>query len=456
MVVHLKTLLPVAALVLAGCGGLNVQEVPLQDLAGAPAQNAQPAPVGFREIRFAIPTGTPTVSQSPKGLLGLLVCDWPYTMVQTGMRSRSFPDDNLKDIFLNTLRGQGYDVTGDPGRFFDEEEDEMRTAYAVGGQITDIKIDICKRSNLWGIDRGGTGEAYVSINWSVFDMLGRKTVLKTTTQGYGRLENPNDEALQLLFESAAESAIHNLGADEAFNRLVFIGEEPENAPGTIADINELPVGLFDPGEKVDLSNIPVSKQSVHGRLEQIEKTVVMIEAGASHGSGFFISRGGHILTNAHVVGNAARVRVVTSGKQEKLRGEVLRIDRRRDVALIRLEEIPASFTISTLPLRLEEPAVGEEVYAIGAPRRKQLQDTVTKGIVSAHRYDRREKQPYIQADVDIYAGNSGGPLIDAHGNIIGLAALGFMVSDDTLGGLNWFIPIGDALEKLDIGFVKAL
>jgi serine protease Do len=457
MRVHVKTSLRVVtillALGLAACGGLNVPRTPLAEPA-MPAGDAQPAPIGFREIRFAIPTGTPTISQSPKGFMGIFLCDWPYTMTQTGIRGRFFPDDNLKSIFLDTLKGQGYDVTGDPGRFFDEEEDEMRTHYAVGGEITDIKIDTCKRSNIWGIDQGYNGEGSVEIKWSVYDLLTRKTVYKTSTRGYGKLRTPNYEGIQLLFEDAVGAAIYNLGADENFYKLVFTGVEPQELPQGYTDPYEEPITKYDSDEKVSLSVLPLFETPAQGRLESLHKIAVMIEAGGGHGSGFFLSDQGHILTNSHVVGNAQRVRVVTSGKQEKLVAEVLRSDRMRDVALLKLEDLPAGLHIESLPIRTSKLSVGEDVYAIGAPSLRRLQDTVTKGIVSAHRKDRETRQDLIQADVDTHGGNSGGPLLDGNGNLVGLAVAGYVRGDVDISGLNLFIPIGDALEELDIDLGK--
>ena len=450
----LRVLIMLLPLGLAACGGLNVEKVPLKDVSGTP-EDAQPAPIGFREIRFAIPTGTPTVSQSPKGFFGILLCDWPYTMAQTGIRGRAFPDDNFKEIFLDTLKGQGYDVTGDPGRFFDETEDEMRTLYAIGGEITDIKIDTCKRSNFWGIDQGYNGEGMVEIRWSVFDLLNRKTVYKTTSKGYGKLRTPNYEGVQLLFEDAIAAAIYNLGADQEFHALVFRGVEPQSLSGGHTDPYEEPATKFDANEKVILQRSALYTAPAKGRLDDITKAVVLIQAGSGHGSGFFISEDGHMLTNAHVVGNASRVRVVTSGKEEKLVAEVLRVDRRRDVALLKLEEIPAGLSIRTLPVRFDKPEVGEDVYLVGAPEMTRLQDTVTSGIISAHRRDREMKQDLIQADVDAHGGNSGGPLLDDFGNVIGLSVAGYVRGDADVSGLNLFIPIGAALEALDIDLEKS-
>lgn len=438
-----------SVLVFSSCSGLPIEKVELAPVAEVP-ENAQPSPLGFNKIRYAIPTGTSLISQSVKGAFGLFKCQAPFTEIQGGISGRSFPNDDFRRIFTDTLEGQGYDITGNPGRMFDEAEDIQRSIYSTGARVTDITMDVChEKSVLFGYSQGLIGEANITIEWSVFDMLNRRTVFKKETKGYAKLNVGNKDGIQLLLENSFASAAHNLGADEEFYNLIFFGENPKDMPESILDINEAPTGLYDPDEAVTLPALKHSLKPAKGRLDDIAKAAVLVQT-TGHGSGFFITKEGHILSNAHVVGNAFRVRIVTSGKKEKLKAEVLRVDRRRDVALLKLEEIPEDMKIHPLPIRLDKPDVGETVYAIGSPRLTRLQDTVTSGIVSAHRYNRRERQPYIQADVDIYGGNSGGPLIDENGNVIGISVLGFFVAPETLGGLNWFIPIDDALDKLNI------
>lgn len=84
----------------------------------------------------------------------------------------------------------------------------------------------------------------------------------------------------------------------------------------------------------------------------------------------------------------------------------------------------------------------------------RLENTVTKGIVSAHRKNLKIdglKLDFIQADVYIHGGNSGGPLLNQEGNIIGISTLGLYADDSKRGaGLNMFVPIGEALQVLDI------
>jgi S1-C subfamily serine protease len=419
----------------------------------APPADAQPSPVGLNQIRYAIPTGTPTMGVSARSLR----CPFVMRKVSQGISARSFVDDNYKRLFRDALGAQGYDITGDPGRMFDEEEDMQRTVYAVGARVIDIKMDICQeQSLLFGYGLGYVGEAMVEVEWSVYDMLRRHNVYKTATKGYTELTAPNDEGIELLLENAFSAAVHNLGADAAFRDLVFSGVEPADRPGTYQDPEEDAIGLFDPREAVELPQRKAYDAPAAGRMDDLRKPVVMIQTAGGHGSGFFVTPQGHIVTNAHVVGHAKRARVTVSGKKKAFLAEVLRADSKRDVALLRLENMPPDLAVATFPVRADKPAVGEDVYAVGAPARRSLQDTVTKGIVSAHRYDRRRKQWLIQSDVYIYGGNSGGPLLDARGNLVGVTVAGYVANAGDIGGLNLFIPIHDALEALAVGGLESV
>jgi serine protease Do len=160
------------------------------------------------------------------------------------------------------------------------------------------------------------------------------------------------------------------------------------------------------------------------------------------GSGFLVSSDGYLITNEHVVGRASAVRIRWSDGFET-QGEVIRTDKRRDVALVKTE--PHGRT--PLALRRDAPVVGEKVFAVGTPLKESLQNTVTQGVVSANRII--DGFAFIQSDVAVDHGNSGGPLLDEKGRVIGITEM-TLVDDGTQRGLNAFIPIGDALDFLRV------
>jgi S1-C subfamily serine protease len=139
------------------------------------------------------------------------------------------------------------------------------------------------------------------------------------------------------------------------------------------------------------------------------------------GSGFVIDTQGHILTNYHVVEGAEEVHVTFSGR-EPVVAKVVGVDPSTDIALLKVD-LPAR-ALTPLPLgSSEDVEVGDDVVAIGNPF--GLDRTITKGIVSALQREITapngfEIDEVIQTDAAINHGNSGGPLLDARGDVIGV------------------------------------
>jgi serine protease Do len=162
------------------------------------------------------------------------------------------------------------------------------------------------------------------------------------------------------------------------------------------------------------------------------------------GSGFIISSDGLILTNAHVVREAKDVTVKLSDRREYT-AKVLGIDPSTDVAVIKIDA-------KGLPtVRMGDPRnveVGDRVLAIGAPY--GLEQTATQGIVSAkgRSLPGDSAVPFIQTDAAVNPGNSGGPLFDGQGQVIGINAQIYSQSGG-FQGLSFSIPINVALKVKD-------
>jgi S1-C subfamily serine protease len=168
--------------------------------------------------------------------------------------------------------------------------------------------------------------------------------------------------------------------------------------------------------------------------------VVLVLSGGGHGSGFLVSTDGYLMTAEHVVGSDKYVKIRWSDGLEGV-GEVIRTDKRRDVALIKTDPRGRQ----PLALRREAPQPGDTVFAIGAPIDPKLQNTVTRGVVSANRI--MDGFSFIQSDVTVDPGNSGGPLLDEQGRVLGFTDRGLR-SAEAPTGLNFFVPIDDALRFL--------
>ncbi len=172
-----------------------------------------------------------------------------------------------------------------------------------------------------------------------------------------------------------------------------------------------------------------------GIIDQAVKSVVTVRTDVSQGSGFIITKDGHIVTNYHVIDGARAATIITSDK-ENHPVSLIGFDRELDVALLKIDGNYEELELANS----DSVVVGERVVAIGNPL--GLQFSVTQGIVSQlHRPGPNGIEAYIQIDASLNPGNSGGPLINKQGEVIG-------VNNFKIGGSE---GLGFALES---NFIK--
>jgi len=347
-------------------------------------------------------------------------------------RDSSLSED-FGGLFSEELSAAGYTVVGDPNVLF-EDSKQWKAEFVIAGVIKDVKANVCY-AKVAGPSSRGTGEASIAVEWQIYSQRTKNVELTMTTEGVSRLTRAQESAAAEAISRAFLSASRNLLANNRFHELVAGKDqtkpklEPAREPIVVA---------YD-------TTRTRSETSVETMVSDARMGVVTVFAGEAMGSGFLISEDGYLLTNQHVVGKAryVKVRFVTG---REVNGEVVRVDGARDVALIKLETDMYRY----LPLG-ESSAVrpGSEVFAIGTPLDGKLGQTVTKGIVSG--YGEEEGLRILRSDVSVHQGNSGGPLLDRSGNVVGMSVSGFLLMPAGVGvGLNSFIPIEEALEALGI------
>ena len=162
------------------------------------------------------------------------------------------------------------------------------------------------------------------------------------------------------------------------------------------------------------------------------------------GSGFIISADGLILTNHHVVDGADEIKVRLTDNRE-FTGKVLGSDAKTDIAVVKIEAKDLPYLTMG---NSDELKVGEWVAAIGSPF--GLDNTVTAGIVSAKSRKLPSDQyvPFIQTDVAVNPGNSGGPLFNMKGEVVGINSQIFSTSGGFMG-LSFAIPSNLAMQIKD-------
>jgi S1-C subfamily serine protease len=324
----------------------------------------------------------------------------------------------LSQVFDEELSSAGLKAAKSESLF-----DEAPTGgLQLGIVINHIDAQICSASVDGGpATRTYRGKMSMSAEWQVFDPVKAEVVARIQTSAAGEQPNRTRDGVERLMIAAFRANAVRLVADPAFQRATS--------------------GEIVAGPQPIRTSLQFSPSRASGRpLSASLSSVATILTADAWGSGFLISNDGYMLTNHHVVGDAAQVRVRWSDKSESV-AQVLRSDRRRDVALLKVD---ANGRMA-LPLRAGAPSPGEPVVAIGTPLDKEFQNTVTKGVVSGNRVV--EGQSFVQSDVAVDHGNSGGPLLDENGQVVAITDWGY-APDGVSHNLNFFIPIEDALKTL--------
>jgi S1-C subfamily serine protease len=178
-------------------------------------------------------------------------------------------------------------------------------------------------------------------------------------------------------------------------------------------------------------------------FDAVADATVVLKNGEDFGSGFFLGRDGLILTAAHVVEDGEVDAHERGGKITHAR--TVRVSRSHDVALLTIAgEGRTSFPCLEVDTSPKKP--GSDVYAIGAPARTELAFSLTRGIVSGVRT--KDGTQLVQTDASISPGNSGGPLLDKNGRVVGVVSR--KLAGGAVEGIAFGVTIEDGLRALGL------
>jgi S1-C subfamily serine protease len=242
-----------------------------------------------------------------------------------------------------------------------------------------------------------------------------------------QLEKYNKDSQKSIRESE-NFTLQVINAYESKNQLNFL-----EVSKAINKLNEAIKNLSSQQSSVkeDIVNLKSSKGDFTGVVQQSIQGVVSIATDKSIGTGFVVHDSGIIVTNLHVLQGGTRLAVFTYDNKV-LVADYIGGDTLRDIALLKIQEDYPALPIANS----DNVKVGSKVIAIGNPL--GLSFTVTEGIVSGvDRKGANNLSEYIQTDVSLNPGNSGGPLLDTSGRVIG-------INNFKLGGAE---SLGFALES---------
>ena len=194
--------------------------------------------------------------------------------------------------------------------------------------------------------------------------------------------------------------------NELTENLLLIKEEVKQTKENLTDIEAI-------REEFNLLKASTG-EDFSGVIENSVKSIVTIKTDVGQGTGFIITNDGYIVTNAHLLSEGKTIES-TNYEKDKIPTEFIGSNTNMDVALLKIE---GEYNFLELG-NSNETQVGERVIAIGNPL--GLQFSVTEGIVSGiHRPGINELEAYVQTDAALNPGNSGGPLINKIGKVIGI------------------------------------
>lgn len=394
-----------------------------------PRMAAAPTP-----MPMAVPTGATTKPLQLSRVVLKLPRSTKIGMVSGGMLciprealtmrggSVEITDAEFDDVFRQEFRSANVTVVGDPDALFEDPAD-AGAELLIGALVTGMRADVCFPNTRFMPEE--KADASISVTWQAYSTLDRRVVFEASTSGSASSDNSFEDAVYGAFANATRALL----ADARFRDLIVEGGPAPAATGGAAAV---PLRVSVPAE-------PLLAGSVRTNMARIRSAVVTVFSPAGQGSGFFIDGAGRLVTNAHVAGKAERVKVRIADGRELL-ARVVASDWRRDVALLKIDEVSPAF----LPIGAAAGMVGGDVYAVGSPLGERQEATVSKGILSGERM--REGQRFLQSDVNVQHGSSGGPLLDEHGNVIGIAQSG-LAPQGVAAGINFFIPIEDVVRR---------
>ncbi len=250
-----------------------------------------------------------------------------------------------------------------------------------------------------------------------------------------------------------------IGAASAVAILVAAGavflvtRRPEVKPVPVATATVAPVVRDDPAPRatpVSAAGVPAAAVE-KDPFSQARKSVVTViakhsfEKGFATGSGFFVDAQGRVVTNYHVVKQSDYQQVLLPGSKQPVDARIISQDKEGDLVLLQAYVTPPVPIAPMLPVSTEL-RMGDTVYALGSPAGPELAVSLSRGIVSTDRPRTFGEYSFIQHDAAVNPGNSGGPLLNGRGEVVGMNTAKIKGTE----GISFAIPIEDVRRFIEV------
>jgi S1-C subfamily serine protease len=235
---------------------------------------------------------------------------------------------------------------------------------------------------------------------------------------------------------------------------VFIASRrPGPKPAPVATARAAPVareGLSPKVAPVSTPGVPAvaAEGDTFSRARKSVVTVIAkhsFEKGFATGSGFFVDAQGRVVTNYHVVKQSDYQQVLLPGSKQPVDARIISQDKEADLALLQTYVTPPVPVAPMIPVSTELK-MGDTVYALGSPAGPELAVSLSRGIVSTDRPRTFGEYSFIQHDAAVNPGNSGGPLLNGRGEVVGMNTAKVKGTE----GISFAIPIEDVRRFIEV------
>ncbi len=293
--------------------------------------------------------------------------------------------------------------------------------YRLGGGVPEVDC----------VTGGGGVACEVVVDWELTDVRSGAIVYRTQTRGQAA-----EKSRTRMNSEMAEVAL-GLSVDSLLSRERFLSALDPDAP-----VDE--TGGW--GSLLEVRRCDTQALSLPRDLPVALAASRLVVADGGRGSAVVVSPDGFVFTAAHVVSGASELSLVDS-EGARVSAALLRVDEVQDIALLQIE----GEDLACMSVAEELPPLGAELYTIGSPTGEGLEFSVSKGIVSGIR--RFEELRFLQTDVSLNVGNSGGPLFDAEGQLG--AIVSWKIAAPGFEGLGFGVPVDAASERLGMVFADS-
>lgn len=346
-------------------------------------------------------------------------------------------DENFAQKFFEIATNMGFNTAVSEGaKLFSEENDRPQLPrYVVGVEISDFKLNyVFKEGKDYG-DGDYKGTSWMQFSWKVLDKKNGKIVHQYENEKDFSFRQESYQSLE-YHSSVFELALIDFFKSDGFIKL--LKESNDDAPlqsnESVEEISEKIIV-----EKVEIS-VPKSQSDV---IKIANPSCVTIITDGGHGSGVVIDSKGLVLSAYHVVEGVNKIDVKFSSGLT-LQAEIFTFDKSKDLVLLDIN----GEGFSALPIAWDKNdlELGEEVITIGTPAELELGQSVSKGIVSGKR--KYEESIYTQLDMAVSPGNSGGPLLNNKGEVVGIVQRKLIGTG--IEGIGFAIPMPIVIETLNL------